>query len=269
MSFPRRRESRPSVSLWIPACAGTSMDTSFRLKRPSRPRASEPLGVARALGWYDREELIEALFTLLSLTNDSISRTDIRTYLSSESTHQHVMEDTEMTESPIREKKSVRTLGRIFKTIVSAFCVLCVAGLLLFMTLPITSLPLSEHNPIVTGQRAGAFVGHWETNQQNGTYALFPDGREMLFVSSFFWTFASPLRYELNSPYYQKNPDDSVCHIIHTRTSLAQPFERSCQPIRPTQFIQHAFADGHQRFMDIAQNAKRVYEQYRTLGLVE
>ena len=83
-----------------------------------------------------------------------------------------------MTESPIREKKSVRTLGRIFKTIVSAFCVLCVAGLLLFMTLPITSLPLSEHNPIVTGQRAGAFVGHWETSQQNGTYALFPDGSQ-------------------------------------------------------------------------------------------
>ena len=174
-----------------------------------------------------------------------------------------------MTESPIREKKSVRTLDRIFKTIVSAFCVLCVAGLLLFMTLPITSLPLSEHDPIVTGQRAGAFVGHWETNQQNGNYALFLDRREMLAVGGFFWLFASPLRYELNSPYYQKNPDDSVCHIIHTRTSLTQPFERSCKPVQPTQLMQQAFYDGHQRFTGIAQNAKKIYEQYRTLGLVE
>ena len=52
--------SSPAV---IPAKAGIQtlryarrLDSRLHLKRPSRPRASEPLGVAQALGGNDRKE---------------------------------------------------------------------------------------------------------------------------------------------------------------------------------------------------------------------
>ena len=146
-------------------------------------------------------------------------------------------------------------------------------ALLVLMTFPLVSLPASEHS-LIHHAPDGTLVGDWGDNHGKATYALFPDGKEIVRLSKypFFWTFATQIRFNVKSPFYSRASPKPVCHIMYTRTSLFEPFIQSCDAHMSEEEnipVQQAFADGRQRFVDAAQHAKALYETYRSFGLVE
>ena len=116
-------------------------------------------------------------------------------------------------------------------------------------------------------------VGDWGDNNGRETYALFPDGKEIVRTSNpFFWTFASQLRLHLKSPFYQKDSIGTICRIVYTRHSWLEPFVRLCNSVTSnvaSDELQEAFTDGHKKFVQAAQQANATYEKYRSFGLEE
>lgn len=172
-----------------------------------------------------------------------------------------------MAEELARDTQKWEKIRAIFRVCIWIFVTFCIISIAVVITLPVTSLPISEHNPIVRAQ--DALVGEWGTNCC-ATFALLSDGKQMGKLSNpIMWTFASVIRFNLASPYYVKNPDTSTCRIVYTRASWFDTFARSCVEIQPTDQIIRAFTDGHAKFVTRAKQAKTLYEKYRDRGLVE
>ena len=177
-----------------------------------------------------------------------------------------------MEELSLREK-CIKRLAGMFIVTTWIFLSLCIIGTLTGLTVPFMPLPASEHN-LIHNAPDGTLVGDWGHNCCRETYALFPDGKDMVRISNpFFWAFASHFRLNVESPFYSRQPDKTTCHIVFTRTSLLKPFEKSCKPeripLRTSDMLDGAFADGRHSFLDAAQQAKAVYEKYRAFGLVQ
>lgn len=103
-------------------------------------------------------------------------------------------------------------------------------------------------------------------------YALYPDGMELVFTATpngpgTLWAFASPVRLTIQSPYYKKT-GEIVCQIIFARQSLLEAFKESCVPLHDN-LVLRAFANGRQRLTDDVQNARSLYEKYKSFNLVD